>query len=292
MKDRQSGFSLAEILIATAILSTLLVLLTALLSGVNKAWTRGEQQAAQFQDGRAILELISRELGQAVISSTVQFVHDPNLNGAPQRGNSDCVFWVAPASVTANGSLSEIGYYLSDNYELKRFYVPPSDATNYQIFSAPNQPTDTAAPWVTNFVTNQNLSTTVASGVLAFWARCLDRNGDPIPWLSNFAGSGGGGRFNSAARFQPALAGQASSFKYTSSSTNRANLLPTFVELAIVTLDPQSFARNPSIPTLPAQTNETDLPNVRDTFNQQLINNNVKTARTFATRVRLVNADQ
>jgi hypothetical protein len=148
-----------------------------------------------------------------------------------------------------------------------------------------------AAPWVTNVInTSPSLSTTVASGVVAFWARCLDRNGDPIPWLPS--SSGGGGRFNSAAHFQPAIAGQASSFKYTSLSTARANVLPTFVELVLVTIDPQTFARNPSIPPLPAQSNENDLATAREAFNQQLIANNVKNARTFATRVRLVNSDQ
>src|SRR5205814_6589706 len=135
---------------------------------------------------------------------------------------------------------------------------PPSDVTNYQIFTAPNQPTDIAAPWVSNFVTNSALNSNIASGVLAFWARCLDRNGDPIPWVG-----GAGGRFNSAAHFQPAIAGQSNSFKYTSAATTvRANLLPSAVEVVIVTLDPVSFNRNPNIPALPAQANENDLPTV------------------------------
>lgn len=299
MRRNQAGFTLVEVLIATAIMTALLVLLASLVTGVNRAWTRGEQQVTEFQDGRAMLELISRELTQAAISPTLQFVHDPSLNGAPQRANSDCVFWLAPTTSTPSGNLAEIGYYLSENfsnsgsevYQLKRFYVPPTDTPNYQVFTSPNQPTDMAAPWVTNVInTNASLSTTVASGVLAFWARCLDRNGDPIPWLP--ASSGGGGRYNSAAHFQPAIAGQAFSFKYTSLSTVRANLLPTFVELVVVTLDPKTFARNPSIPALPAQSSENDLPNVRDAFNQQLLANNVKNAHTFATRVRLVNSDQ
>jgi prepilin-type N-terminal cleavage/methylation domain-containing protein len=305
-KQRLPGFSLIELLIATVILSALVVLLGSLLSTVGRAWTRGEQQTSEFQDGRAVLELIGRELAQAVISPNVQFIHDPSLSGIPQRANSDCIFWAAPTNSTVAGSLAEVGYYLSENYtnnsgadvfQLKRFFVPPNDATNYQIFTSPNQPSDTGAPWVSNFITNQNLSTTVANGVLAFWARCLDRNGDPIPWPP--AGANAGGRFNSAAHFQPATAypgptaSPSPAFKYTNAATTaRANVLPTTVELAIVTLDPKTFARNPNIPPLPSQNSPDDFSNVRDTFNQQLVTNNIKTARTFTTRVRLLNGNQ
>src|SRR3954471_22854160 len=238
------GSTLIELLIAFAILAFLVVLLASLVSGVNRAWTAGEQQVSEFQDGRAILELIGREVSQATISPSLQFVHDPDLNGASQRSNSDCIFWQGPGPSTSAGSLAEIGYYLSDNYELKRFYVPPTDATNYQIFTAPNQPTDTSSPWLTNFIkTTPTLSSTVTGGVLAFWARCLDINGDPIPWLATAPA-----RFNSAAHFQPAIPGQTTSFRYTNvTNTIRANVLPSTVELVIVTLDPRTFRRNPNI---------------------------------------------
>jgi prepilin-type N-terminal cleavage/methylation domain-containing protein len=287
---KASAFTLIELLIAAAILSSLVLLLTALLSAINRVWVASEQRVSEFQDGRAILDLISRELSQAVMSPNLQFVHDPDLAGVSQRANSDCIFWQAPGPPTNSGNLSEIGYYLSDNYELKRFFVPPTDATNFQIFTSPNQPTDLAAPWVTNFITKANLSTTVSSGVLAFWARCLDRNGDSIPWLATAPP-----RFNSAAHFQPAIPGQtgAGSFKYTNAaSTARANLLPSAIELVVVTLDPQTFKRNPSIPAVPAESGPDNLTAVRDSFNQQLLLSNIKTARTFSTRVNLVNSGQ
>lgn len=289
------AFTLVEVLVATAILAFMLVVLTSFLSGVSRAWTAGEQQTSKFQDGRAILELIGRELSQAAISPTLQFVHDPSLNNTPQRANTDCLFWQAPIDTGANGRLAEVGYYLSENfgntgsdvYQLKRFYVSPTDAANYQIFTPPNQPTDKSAPWVSQFVTNPQLSTIVASGVLAFWVRCLDRNGNPVPWVPGNAGL----RFNSAAHFQVPTADPTSSFRYTNTtSTVQAHRLPTFVELTLVTLDPTSFKRSPKIPPLVAQNNENDLPTVRDSFNSALIANNVRTARTFTTIVRLVNS--
>lgn len=296
------AFTLVELLIATAILSVLVLLLTSLLTSVNRAWVAGEQQVSEFQDGRAICELISRELSQAVISPSLQLVYNPALPpGLKQRPNSDSIFWQAPATSTASGNLAEIGYYLTEDtaktggdvYQLKRFFVPPTDATNYQIFSSPNQPADNSAPWVTSFVSDP-LSSTVSGGVLAFWVRCFDRNGDLIPWLSSNAGGVGPLRFNSAAHFQPAIVGQSSSFKYTNAGTTvRANLLPSAIEVTVITLDPQTFRRSPSIPGLPAWTTlPDDLPTIRDSFNQQLITSNIKTARTFTTRVNLLNAGQ
>jgi prepilin-type N-terminal cleavage/methylation domain-containing protein len=300
---RDAAFTLVELLVAIAILVSIVLILTSLITAVSKAWASGEQQVSEFQDGRAILELISRELSQAVISPSLQFIQNPSLGSTPQRANSDSIFWQAPAASTSNGNLAEIGFYLTDDgkktgadrYQLCRFCVSPSDP-NYQIFLSPNQPTDTSAPWVTNYVTKVStppITTAVASGVLALWIRCFDYNGDLIPWLSSNATGVGSMKFNSAAHFQPAIAGQTTSFKYTNASTTvRANLLPATVELTIVTLDPTSFRRSPSIPPQNAQVSFDDLPNMTSAFSKALISSNIRNARTFSTRVNLVNSGQ
>jgi prepilin-type N-terminal cleavage/methylation domain-containing protein len=302
-----AGFTLVELLISIAILVSIVLILTSLITAVSKAWASGEQQVSEFQDGRAILELISRELSQAVISSSLQFVQNPSIANFPKnqnlRSGSDSIFWQAPASSTTSGNLAEIGYCLvedhnnsgGDVYQLKRFYVPPTDTTNYQIFASPNQPTDTSAPWVTNYFTvvppapAPPLANPIASGVLAFWVRCFDCNGDLIPWLSGAPPM----KFNSAAHFQLAAPGQSGSFKYINASlTARANLLPATVELTIVTLDAQSFRKGPSIPAQNAQGIPDDLPTISNLFSQALITNSIRNARTFSTRVNLVNSGQ
>lgn len=304
MKTRRRwlrAFTLVELLIAITILVSIVLLLTAMVSGVSRAWTSGEQRVAQFQDGRAVLDLMARELSQAVISPSLQFVQLTLPAAANQRAGSDSIFWQAPGSSTTSGNLAEIGYYLvqdgtksgADVYQLRRFFVLPTDTSNYQIFTSPNQPTDTSAPWVTSFVNNSTtpplVSTPVASGVLAFWVRCFDCNGDLIPWFSTSI------KFNSAAHFQPSALGQSGSFKYTSaSSTARANLLPASVELTIVTLDAPSFRRQLNIPDQApyAQSTPDDLPAKTSGFDQALLNANIKDARTFSTRVNLVSSGQ
>ena len=284
------------------VLSLLVLLLASLLGGVNRAWISGEQQVESYQDGRAILELMSRELALALISPKLQFVQNPTLNGITQRANSGSLFWQAGLTSTNSGNLSEVGYYLSENaaqhtFQLNRFFVPPTDATNYQIFT--NSPNDRNALWVTNFVAVPGLNTLLSDGVVAFWARCLDSNGDPIPWISSASTSNGDTgaaplQFNSAGHFQPAIFGQPTSLQYTSSSsTAQAHLLPATLELTIVTIDSKTMQRGrASVPALPALTGPQDIPNAITAFNQSLITNNIRTARTFSTRVTLKTSGQ
>jgi prepilin-type N-terminal cleavage/methylation domain-containing protein len=300
--EQSSAFTLVELLVAMTVLSLLVLLLASLLGGVNRAWISGEQQVESFQDGRAILELMSRELAPALISPKLQFVQNPTLTGITQRANSGSLFWQAGLASTNNGNVSEVGYYLSENtaqhtFQLNRFFVAPTDAANYQIFA--NSPNDRNALWVTNFVAVPGLNTLLSDGVVAFWARCLDSNGDPIPWISSAATSNGDTaatplQFNSAGHFQPAVPGLSGSFKYTSQpSTAQAHLLPATLELTIVTIDSKTMQRSrASVPALPVLTGPQDIPNAITTFNQNLITNNIRAARTFTTRVTLKQSGQ
>lgn len=283
---RSAAFTLVEILVAVAILAVLVVLLASLLGGVSRAWVSGEQQVETFQDGRAILNLMSRELAQAVISPRLQMAQDVNLpSNASERVGASNLFWQANLNSTTAGNLCEVGYFLDSNFRLMRFFVPPTDATNYQIFSS--APSDIAAPW-TGVVGTATLNTTVSSNVIALWIRCFDANGDPIPWSSTAPPPAALMKFNSAAHFQPAIPGVATSFKYTSATTAQAHLLPAFVELTIITIDSKSLLRSGTrVPAIPAAASPTDVPNAIDSFNQQLIANNIKNAHTFSTRVSL-----
>lgn len=283
---RLAAFTLVEILVAVAILALLVVLLASLLGGVNRAWISGEQQVETFQDGRAILDLMSRDLAQAIISPSLQMVQNANLpSTASERGGASNLFWQANLSSTSAGDLCEVGYFLDSNFRLTRFFVPPTDATNYQIFSF--APSDSTASW-TNVVGTPSLNTTISSNVVALWIRCFDANGDPIPWLSSAVTSAAPMQFNSAAHFQPAIPGTASSFKYTSANTAQAHLLPASIELTIITVDSKTLLRSSAqVPPMPTVAGPTNLPDAIIAFNQQLITNNIKNAHTFSTRVSL-----
>lgn len=297
------AFTLVELLVAMTVLSLLVVLISSVLSGVNKAWVAGEERVENYQTGRAILELITRELKSAVISPSLQFIQNPPMGTAEQnpwnqRKNSNALFWQSTLTSGPAGNICEVGYYLDKTFRLRRFYVPP-DSASYNVYGAP--PSALTAPWVTNFdpINQSGLFSTVADGILGLWVRCMDRNGDTIPWYQST-----GVLYNSAATFQPAIPGQFSSFKYTNAATTaQAHLLPYSVEITVITLDAKTLQRSgtAAIPGMPPDTSDASSPNVPSPndipgairyFEQKLVLNKIKSARTFSTSVRLPKTSQ
>jgi hypothetical protein len=314
----------------------LVFLLSSMVRAVGRVWVAGGERVENFQNGRAILELISRELSPAVISNSLQFVQNPgtpsaaNLNAllpasSPQVANSDSLFWQAPGPGNAVGNISEIGYFLtqdlstpsSPKYRLHRFAIQPdnlpvSDANHrFRIYDSPSAftgypaasrwlPPD-AAPWLTQLTATQfqaSLSP-LSDGVIAFWVRCLDKNGDLIPWLKDAASYSSAVplKFNSAAGFNPAVAGSADSFHYTDmASTLAANRLPSAVELTIVTIDSSTLDR-PDIPakldsvitSMSAPADPDEVSALASQFMANLAGQGITSARLFSTTVPLAN---
>lgn len=294
------AFTLIEMMISVSVLVFILLIVMSFMNTVAATWTSGDQTASTFQDGRAILDLIGRELTHAEMSPSLQFITNPSGLGA--RPNSDSIFWQAPltyrvsGSATAITSLCEIGYYIDTSYNFKRFFVPPSDTTNFQVFA--NEPSDTGASWIT---INSTTTSTIAAGAVGLWIRCYDANGDLIPW----AGNNGNGaatstsiRYNSAAHIRPATLGTSNSFIYTNASTARTNVLPNAVELTLVLIDDKTLKKasviTSMIPALspPSPANPSGVPTAITNFNNSLIANKVATARTFTLRVVIPNASR
>lgn len=331
---RRSAFTIVEVLVAIAMLSFLIILLSSLVDGVSRAWTSGDRQAETFQNGRAILDLISRDLSQAVISPRLQFIQDPgslnNLltNSTIQVANSDAIFFQTVSSGDPLSNIAEVGYYLTDRsdssgnhyFELKRFFVPPTDPTKLPGQVQPNPAfhiNDSPSPVIYNTAATsimpswinlngttfsgstqkdfEYFSNTVSSGVVALWLRPLDGNGDPIAWLSSADGQTNPIKFNSTAHFQPSNPASttttATSLKYTSPTTTaQANLLPSAVEITVITLDSRAFARKPVIPPMPAAFGPDDIPGNISAMNASFFTQKVTSARTFSTTVALRNA--
>ena len=338
---RRVAFTLIELMISMSLVVFIVTVVAGMTNTAARVWNNGERTVETNQTGRALLEMMGREISQAVMSPKLQFVQDPILPAdANQRASSGSVFWVAPLSSTSQGDLCEVGYYLTDHCELKRFFVPPSDTNNYQILTT--MPVDytprptgnsggvndhaNAALWVTDFVTKpdpagRTVSSTVAGGVLYFSIRCLDSNGDPIPWLDTKL------KYNSSEPMQSAMPdargsstsspNNPSSFIYTyynaasasdPQNTIPANLLPYAVELTIVTTDQKSLQRlglsavpptppigsaylqrNPSLPgVLPLA--PLAIPDSTSLFVQNAQTAGFRDVRSFSTVVRLRNA--
>lgn len=312
------AFTLVEILAAITILAVVLVLLSTILDAISRTWRDGEKRIENFQSGRAIMELISRELSSAVISSNHQLIENPfttaQLITFQVARNADSIFWQAPLRDSVNGDVCEIGYYLADAggqgtgpYQLKRFFVP-STHSKFLIYAKP--PTSTAASWLATDTTTQfsttefsSVSSTVSDGILGFWIRCIDLNGEAIPWFktnSPEATSSTNVTFNSAARFQTAIPGTpgpgTAPWPYTSNKgpvTVQANRLPSAIEISIVTIDSTTLRRNPVLPLTPSVASPSDVPPTVATFiSATLPNNRIQSARLFTSRVSLSNGTQ
>ncbi|MBU4376859.1 MAG: type II secretion system GspH family protein [Candidatus Omnitrophica bacterium] len=124
MKCRNSGITLVETLMAVMILSVLaLSLYTVFKSGID-AWTKSESRLEIYQNARAVLDQISRELAGAFVDGA-----DAKLVGAPGVVADELVFVTDFAD-----SIYKIKYYLmtdaadTTKTNLMRAYIDYSDS--------------------------------------------------------------------------------------------------------------------------------------------------------------------
>jgi type II secretory pathway pseudopilin PulG len=297
------AFSVLEMLVAVTILSLIVVVLAVLIDGISRTWIESEKRLEVFQSGRAILDLMGRELAGAQISPQLHFVLSPPLipSSSAQAPNSSSLFWQASLASTSKGSLCIVGYFLMRDdangiYQLRRLFISPDDNRGYYKIFDPVPPDDVQnrrVPWLddlpaaafTNPGEQSSAVSVVSDGVVGLWIRGRDHNGDIIPWNGEDKI-----KFNSAGRFQSSIPGQPNSFRWNHSSTLPKNELPASVEITIIVVDSQTLAKKFPIPTIISARSASDIPRVIETFQQQLLANEIKSACTFSTRINLINA--
>ncbi|MBW8863455.1 MAG: prepilin-type N-terminal cleavage/methylation domain-containing protein [Verrucomicrobia bacterium] len=165
----QRGFTLVELMVATAVLSVMVLMLMEVLNRTSSAWTLGQAQAERRQSARSVADVIARELEPALMP-----------------------VWQAPiAADRSRGDVAEVGYFLkwklpvpndpkNDVWrpQLCRFFVNPTERDNYLILTNPTQ-------WLSVDLLDSVAPATAGSGyaglfaenVIGFWVRCYDKNG-------------------------------------------------------------------------------------------------------------------
>jgi prepilin-type N-terminal cleavage/methylation domain-containing protein len=127
------GFSLVELLVAVAVLSTLMVLLFGFFDQATQAWQASERKIDAFREARAALYYIRRDLQSMVVNDHIPWVmyNDPQAisdapppngfgpirAGAPPVAHGDTLFFISrqPLDAQEANSLSDlcaVGYYL------------------------------------------------------------------------------------------------------------------------------------------------------------------------------------
>ena len=138
------GFTLIEVMITTAVLALLITGIYSIFKGGTDAWTKGNVRMERYQNARAILEMMSRELSCAMVNEARKIYMlgvDKNDVKVKTTGSAvsteDELFFVAPIYPTSNlgttkSDMCELGYWVHADTELMRHYaVGTSNRINF-----------------------------------------------------------------------------------------------------------------------------------------------------------------
>lgn len=145
------GFTLLELLVATAIFATLVLVLASIANQALGTWSRNENKSELREASRTAINLIGSELRQAVLpvyraeTNGLQLVvNPPGISDAFK--NRDAIFWQAPVATSrSKGDLAIVGYFIRKQgnvFKLCRLFISPDDS-DYAVYSSPNA-------WVTD----------------------------------------------------------------------------------------------------------------------------------------------
>ena len=167
----EGGFTLLELMTALAITSMIVVMLFAAFNQASRAWTTAENRVETFTDARAVLDLMARELSQAVATPNITF-----------HGDNQAVYFVAPVnSNPANhADLCEVGYEYRTvtpyEWKIVRHLTEP---TTLNIASGGFWDFYNNATWWQTFDPNAEASLATNS-ILNIQFTYLNANGTPI----------------------------------------------------------------------------------------------------------------
>lgn len=250
LRPARPAFTIVELLVATTVLSVLVVLLAQVMNTVSNAWSGGTGRAERQQNGRALVDFIGRDLRAAALPvdpqsngvvPDLQFVVNPSSIPEAYR-QPHAIFWQAPlATDTSRGTMAEIGYFVkwdeTSQYPramLCRVFANPGE-NQHLVYEQ--------LEWLNESVLQQLAPADSASGyrglfaenVIGIWARCLDSTGNVI----NQIGSGASRGFDSRKDYVD------TSYDATGAAINitrKAPALPSSVEISLLMLDSRAAA--------------------------------------------------
>jgi uncharacterized protein (TIGR02599 family) len=321
-----SGFTLVEMLVGAVLLGILtLAVYTVLTSSASiSAQTTAKLNCSIV--ARECLDLIGRDLQSAQIpwdrwnpssntASSYQFITNPTATSSWENANS--IFWQAPVgpnSGTASeyGNVAEVGYFVVNDVsqasnqtrlQLRRFYVPPTDSSgalnsDYKIYNSEGLTSDVwldqglvskFAPTNNKIDVDTGLPGWVADGVIAMWARPLDKEGNVIAGANSFNSREG---YSYKSQNKSVEYPEFQSIWGTSFAVPKGayNFLPGYVEVALICVAPQDISRIRSLPTPPVEfpSNSEMSRYVKDATVQ---NPGVKSIEAFSRKYRIYNSN-
>lgn len=125
-KTKAGGFTLIEVLTATAILSVIILACISSVSTMQRAYSQSKNKVEQFREARIAFEMISQHLSQATLANYWDYYYPATKSNVPPVGEP-----VAPAAYTRHSDLHFISGRAADILE---GVVPSADTTGHSIF--------------------------------------------------------------------------------------------------------------------------------------------------------------
>jgi len=193
-RPSRGGFTLIEVLVATAVFLVLLTLLLSITSHAGKIWQSSENQKSRREVARAALEMIARDFESTQFplrsgsANSLEFARNPAAISATYK-NRDALFWQAPLSgPSESGDLQEVGYFVQwievagqpPRGELCRLRVPAANSDS--IFNDPDNwlSDDKLKKYAPGSTDTNTYHGSLAENVLALWVTLYDTNNVPI----------------------------------------------------------------------------------------------------------------
>jgi len=132
-----TGLTLVEILVVTVILALIVSVIFTLFQGGLLSYRKGTDRALIHANARAVLDLMSREIEQAMTDER-RNIHCRGCNGPTVKttngkATTDEFFFIAPLCRTSGKvDICEVGYWLKDDNMLMRHYIT-EDANAYDF---------------------------------------------------------------------------------------------------------------------------------------------------------------
>jgi prepilin-type N-terminal cleavage/methylation domain-containing protein len=318
--NKQTAFSLVELLVAMALLAIVVSILASIFSSTQKGVSLLGSASSQRRDASTVLDQISRDLRSALEPVSRSFeevspsLRTPQLllNPAGFSTNQTSLFW-SVASESKLGGTTLVGYTLRwedtpdgsrPRPRLCRVSFDPNDSESIKK----NLRMALNTPWVDQALANANApgdSTNgyqgwISDNILAFYARVLDPQMNPITNYARTLSAPAAGTSSTYAVFGSSANGtstlgafdSAKGYQYTrvpdNVMVNRFGpALPAAIELVVVTAPPSSIQKLTSIPAPVLSGNATTMWTDINSFLANLPEGIRKASRTFSTIVPL-----
>lgn len=252
---RNSGFTILELLVATAILALLMTLILSVISHTSTIWKRSADKIETFQAARMAFNLVTAKLSQATMNSYLDF-DDPSVptkfirksdlkflslpagSIAGTVGTGQAIFFQAPGNLTLDGGqyggleglLNTCGYFVSfgSDASMKPGFITSAEKYRYRLMqllipTENNQIYATAGnAWVTTAAANVM---PVADNIIALIIRPQDPGASPPDLTTNYT-------YDSAA-----------SFSGNQPQPLTSNQLPPVIQVTLVAIDASAAER-------------------------------------------------